>query len=168
MNLSNVKGCHLVARCSIRCVLGNISRCSDIHKSLPVFPPTLHLHLHPHLHPHLHLYLRGHASSINRATTPIKIQFSFIVSVGMTVLMFFLFGKPYKRGFFCNDESLNHPFHTSTVTSTMLYVIGLFLPICGVSHLPRFVIFRYAEEEKCKTSNLSTTNFVDRFSYSRG
>ncbi|CAK9814179.1 Putative phosphatidate phosphatase [Anthophora plagiata] len=48
----------------------------------------------------------------------------------MAVLMFFLFGKPYKRGFFCNDESLYHPFHASTVTSAMLYVVGLFLPIC--------------------------------------
>ncbi|XP_076163887.1 putative phosphatidate phosphatase isoform X2 [Ptiloglossa arizonensis] len=62
----------------------------------------------------------------------IIIDFACLFIVGMTVLMFFLFGKPYKRGFFCNDESLNHPFHTSTVTSTMLYVIGLFLPICGM------------------------------------
>ncbi|XP_031370616.1 putative phosphatidate phosphatase isoform X2 [Apis dorsata] len=50
----------------------------------------------------------------------------------MTVLMFYLFGKPYKRGFFCNDESLYHPFHDSTVTSAMLYVIGLLLPICTI------------------------------------
>lgn len=56
-----------------------------------------------------------------------------LISVGMTVLMLFLYGKPYERGFFCNDESLAHPFHESTVTSPMLYVIGLLLPICTVS-----------------------------------
>lgn len=59
----------------------------------------------------------------------IIIDFVCIFIVGMTVLMFHLFGKPYKRGFFCNDESLYHPFHDSTVTSAMLYVIGLLLPI---------------------------------------
>ncbi|XP_012148191.1 wunen isoform X1 [Megachile rotundata] len=49
--------------------------------------------------------------------------------VGIPILLFYFFGKPYKRGFFCNDESLYHPFHTSTVTSGMLYVVGLLLPI---------------------------------------
>ncbi|KAK2586075.1 hypothetical protein KPH14_008364 [Odynerus spinipes] len=58
------------------------------------------------------------------------IDFVCLLIVSMVVLMFFLFGKPYKRGFFCNDESLMHPYHTSTVTSAMLYVTGLFLPIC--------------------------------------
>ncbi|XP_076297700.1 wunen isoform X1 [Lasioglossum baleicum] len=50
--------------------------------------------------------------------------------VCMAVLMFYVYGKPFKRGFFCNDESLYHPFHESTVTSLMLYVIGLLVPIC--------------------------------------
>ncbi|KAG5331330.1 PLPP3 phosphatase, partial [Acromyrmex charruanus] len=63
-------------------------------------------------------------------TNDITRLFFSCVSVGISVLMFFLFGKPYKRGFFCNDESLYHPYLDSTVTSTMLYVIGLFLPIC--------------------------------------
>lgn len=67
-----------------------------------------------------------------------KLIICFMIPVGMTVLMFYLFGKPYKRGFFCNDESLYHPFHDSTVTSVMLYVIGLLLPICTVSHLLQF------------------------------
>nr|XP_050857253.1 putative phosphatidate phosphatase isoform X1 [Vespula vulgaris] len=60
----------------------------------------------------------------------IIIDFVCLLIVSLAVLMFFLFGKPYKRGFFCNDESLMHPYHSSTVTSAMLYVTGLFLPIC--------------------------------------
>ncbi|XP_011498099.1 PREDICTED: putative phosphatidate phosphatase [Ceratosolen solmsi marchali] len=50
----------------------------------------------------------------------------------MTVLILYHYAKPYERGFFCNDESLNHPFHISTVTSPMLYVTGVFLPICTI------------------------------------
>lgn len=71
----------------------------------------------------------------------------------MTVLMFYLFGTPYKRGFFCNDESLSHPFHESTVTSPMLYVIGLFLPICTVSHIlrERTFLYRYAIHSQART-----------------
>ncbi|XP_014234825.1 putative phosphatidate phosphatase [Trichogramma pretiosum] len=60
----------------------------------------------------------------------IVIDFLCLLCVGMIVLTFYLFGTPYKRGFFCNDESLAHPMVDSTVTSPMLYVIGLFLPIC--------------------------------------
>ncbi|KAK3521712.1 hypothetical protein QTP70_015816, partial [Hemibagrus guttatus] len=44
--------------------------------------------------------------------------------------------KPYQRGFFCNDESIGYPFHSSTVTSTVLYTLGFILPICSVTGLP--------------------------------
>ncbi|XP_058267964.1 phospholipid phosphatase 1 isoform X1 [Hemibagrus wyckioides] len=40
--------------------------------------------------------------------------------------------KPYQRGFFCNDESIAYPFHSSTVTSTVLYTVGFILPICSM------------------------------------
>lgn len=57
----------------------------------------------------------------------------FIISVGLSILAFFLWGSPYKRGFFCDDESLKHPFHDSTVKSWMLYMTGMVLPIALVS-----------------------------------
>ncbi|KAF7700857.1 phospholipid phosphatase 1 isoform X1 [Silurus meridionalis] len=40
--------------------------------------------------------------------------------------------KPYQRGFFCNDESIGYPFHSSTITSTVLYTMGFTLPICSM------------------------------------
>ncbi|XP_043106907.1 phospholipid phosphatase 1 isoform X1 [Puntigrus tetrazona] len=40
--------------------------------------------------------------------------------------------KPYQRGFFCNDESISYPFHSSTVTSTVLYTLGFTLPTCSM------------------------------------
>lgn len=48
---------------------------------------------------------------------------------GIILLLFKLVGSPVRRGFFCNDESLMHPFHDSTVTSAMLYWIGFVLAI---------------------------------------
>ncbi|CAB3384535.1 Hypothetical predicted protein [Cloeon dipterum] len=52
-----------------------------------------------------------------------------LAAVGISLLVFKLWGQPYQRGFFCNDESLQHPFHYSTVTSEMLYFTGFFIPI---------------------------------------
>lgn len=56
-------------------------------------------------------------------------------AVTFPILAFFLWGAPYERGFFCDDESLMHPFHESTVRNWMLYIIGLVLPIVLVSVL---------------------------------
>ncbi|XP_034187885.2 wunen isoform X2 [Osmia lignaria lignaria] len=74
----------------------------------------------------------------------IIIDFTCLFIVSIAVLLFFLYGKPYKRGFFCNDESLTHPFLPSTVTSAMLYIIGLFLPICTM------LISEYLYTRNCK------------------
>lgn len=38
------------------------------------------------------------------------------------------FAKPFKRGFFCDDETLMHPYHDSTVGSS-LEIVGYGLPI---------------------------------------
>lgn len=55
------------------------------------------------------------------------------VTVGFLILVFYLWGTPYKRGFFCDDESLKHPYKDSTVTNVMLYIVGLGLPVLTVS-----------------------------------
>lgn len=59
----------------------------------------------------------------------VGIDFVILCCVGFPILIFFLVGQPYKRGFFCDDESLMHPFHDSTVTNWMLYIIGIALPV---------------------------------------
>lgn len=50
----------------------------------------------------------------------------------MPVLIFALIGKPTKRGFFCDDESLHHPFQESTVTDGDLYAYGFLVPLLFV------------------------------------
>lgn len=59
----------------------------------------------------------------------VGIDFVILCCVGFPILIFFLAGQPYERGFFCDDESLMHPFHDSTVTNWMLYIIGIAVPI---------------------------------------
>lgn len=44
---------------------------------------------------------------------------------------------PFQRGFFCKDNSIQYPYHDSTVTSTMLTVLGLGLPLSSVSKCTR-------------------------------
>lgn len=79
-----------------------------------------------------------------------KFNFYILIffSVGFPILIFFLVGDPYKRGFFCDDESLKHPFHDSTVKSWMLYIIGLVLPIGMVSILTYYFKYLYLYTSK--------------------
>lgn len=57
----------------------------------------------------------------------------FVLTVGCSIIIFFLIGEPYERGFFCNDEDLMHPYHKSTVKHWMLFVFGIIVPIVIVS-----------------------------------
>ncbi|KAJ6642772.1 putative phosphatidate phosphatase [Pseudolycoriella hygida] len=57
------------------------------------------------------------------------IDFTTLLLIGIPILAFFLWGNPYERGFFCDDESLMHPFHESTIKNYYLYIVGLVLPI---------------------------------------
>ncbi|KAM4719847.1 phospholipid phosphatase 1 isoform 2-T2 [Anableps anableps] len=54
--------------------------------------------------------------------------------LGGLPLAIFNLGKirPYQRGFFCSDDSIKYPFHSSTITSTVLYTVGLGLPISSM------------------------------------
>ncbi|XP_050295170.1 putative phosphatidate phosphatase isoform X2 [Anthonomus grandis grandis] len=49
--------------------------------------------------------------------------------VGWPILFLFLWGNPFHRGFFCEDDSLRHPYHESTVPSWTLYITGFGLNV---------------------------------------
>ncbi|XP_034870322.1 phospholipid phosphatase 1 isoform X3 [Mirounga leonina] len=40
--------------------------------------------------------------------------------------------NPFQRGFFCKDNSIQYPYHDSTITSTVLSIVGLGLPISSM------------------------------------
>nr|CAD7409529.1 unnamed protein product [Timema cristinae] len=61
--------------------------------------------------------------------------------VTFPLLMFKLFGKPFERGFFCDDESLKHPFKDSTVPSVVMYVLGILMP-ASLMILTEFIHYR--------------------------
>lgn len=63
----------------------------------------------------------------------LKVGFPIPSSVFSPIAWFFFYGEPYERGFFCNDESLMHPYHKSTVRHWHLYVFGLIMPVSLVS-----------------------------------
>ncbi|KAL3211260.1 hypothetical protein MRX96_036493 [Rhipicephalus microplus] len=65
----------------------------------------------------------------NNLVFTVAVHFVCLCAVGIPVLILFLAGKPFKRGFFCDDESLRYPYRDSTVTSPMLYAYGILIPI---------------------------------------
>jgi len=51
-----------------------------------------------------------------------------ILLVGIPCLLLNVVGEPYLRGFFCNDESIRHPYLDSTVPTWALILISYGLP----------------------------------------
>ena len=62
---------------------------------------------------------------------PIKfaIQLGIIGICALPLLYYKVAGTPTHRGFFCGDQSLSYPYHSSTVPSWSLYIFGIFIPI---------------------------------------
>lgn len=54
--------------------------------------------------------------------------------LAIPLLIFQLFVTPYKRGFYCDDESIRYPYRDSTVSRQMLIVVGLVIPVVLVSN----------------------------------
>ena len=49
---------------------------------------------------------------------------SVSISIIPPLLVFALIGKPHENGFFCGDESINRPYHSDTVPTFILYIMG--------------------------------------------
>jgi phosphatidate phosphatase len=64
------------------------------------------------------------------------------------MLFFHKWVKPYKRGFYCDDESIRYPYLPSTVSRQMLIFIGLVLPIILIILTETYRALRW--ERKCK------------------
>ena len=56
------------------------------------------------------------------------VDFICILIVGLPCLLLNLIGEPYKRGFFCSDTTIRHPFLESTVPTWALILISYSLP----------------------------------------
>lgn len=61
--------------------------------------------------------------------------------MGFPILFLFLWGDAYRRGFFCGDDDIIHPYHESTVPSIYLYIFGLGMTTVVVSNAPTLLIY---------------------------
>ncbi|XP_072024187.1 phospholipid phosphatase 1-like isoform X2 [Amphiura filiformis] len=52
----------------------------------------------------------------------------------------------FMRGFFCNDQSLMYPYNDSSIPSTVLYSVGIALPLITII-LTELVIFTYRKRQ---------------------
>jgi phosphatidate phosphatase len=52
--------------------------------------------------------------------------------VGIPTLLLFLMGKPYERGFNCDDESIRYPYKDNTISSGLNYAYSTTIPIITV------------------------------------
>lgn len=69
----------------------------------------------PEIHPHTHR---------QPSLVWLFVDFLCLAAVGFTCLGFKLAATPYKRGFYCDDDSINKPYKESTVPSAVLYSVG--------------------------------------------
>ncbi|KAL5016090.1 hypothetical protein ScPMuIL_005679 [Solemya velum] len=76
----------------------------------------------------------------------------FLSCVAFPILIFAQVVQPYKRGFYCNDQSLMHPFKESTIPSWVAGVVGVFLPIV-VMIIVEGVHFSVCRPKMGKTTN---------------
>ncbi|KAK7078783.1 Catalytic activity protein [Halocaridina rubra] len=60
------------------------------------------------------------------------VNFILLLIVAIPILLFFLIGEPYQRGFNCDDDSLRYPYIDSTVHTLVLYFVGTGLPVIAI------------------------------------
>ncbi|CAI2335863.1 unnamed protein product [Caenorhabditis sp. 36 PRJEB53466] len=75
-------------------------------------------------------------------------DFLVLTLIAIPLYVFHEFVPPYRRGFYCDDETIRYPFRASTVSRQMLIVIGLLIPILLI--LATELFRTLAWEKKCE------------------
>lgn len=73
-----------------------------------------------------------------------------VAVVGFPLLILYLIGKPYTRGFFCNDESIRYPYLKDTISNMWLNIICISSPIIVIS-IGETIIYR--KKIECQSKN---------------
>ncbi|XP_068675917.1 phospholipid phosphatase 1-like [Montipora foliosa] len=63
----------------------------------------------------------------------ILVDFLCLAAVEILILIFKFVIPPFKRGFYCDDDTINKPYKESTVPSTVLYSVGFVLAFIVIS-----------------------------------
>ncbi|KAK9869317.1 hypothetical protein WA026_003067 [Henosepilachna vigintioctopunctata] len=85
------------------------------------------------------------AKSVDVRLSKVALDVLLLLCVGFPILFLYLWGTAYHRGFFCDDESIRHPFHHSTVPSIYLYIVGIAMNCTVVRYLSYLSIFQYTK-----------------------
>ncbi|KAE9549172.1 hypothetical protein FO519_007620 [Halicephalobus sp. NKZ332] len=72
-----------------------------------------------------------------------------LILLAIPMLVFHKWVKPYKRGFYCDDESLRYPFVPSTITRHQLVAVGMPIPIIIIVLTELYRVFCW--EKSCQT-----------------
>ncbi|OWF50673.1 phospholipid phosphatase 3-like [Mizuhopecten yessoensis] len=70
-----------------------------------------------------------------RKVLTVTIDVLLVGSVALCAGLVHLLMTPYRRGFYCDDESISYPYHSSTIPSTVLYLVGF-----GLNFLLIFIV----------------------------
>ncbi|XP_052798012.1 putative phosphatidate phosphatase [Mya arenaria] len=97
------------------------------------------------------MLLEGKRAIIWRVVSDVAI----IGTGGIILLLFKVVGEPYKRGFFCDDQTLMYPFHSSTVTSGMLYGIGFSLGVFLMLIIEALLVFKFSKKDLHKQMDIT-------------
>ncbi|XP_060576990.1 putative phosphatidate phosphatase [Ruditapes philippinarum] len=65
-----------------------------------------------------------------------------IACVAIPVLILFAVAKGYERGFYCDDESLMHPYKSNTIPTWVAGFVGIALPSLSILSLEGFKAYR--------------------------
>ncbi|KAK6057471.1 PAP2 family protein [Cooperia oncophora] len=76
-------------------------------------------------------------------------MFEALVILAIPLLIFHVWVQPYKRGFYCDDETIRYPYRDSTVSRQMLIVIGLLIPTILIIATELFRTMAW--ERKCES-----------------
>ncbi|XP_045158722.1 putative phosphatidate phosphatase [Mercenaria mercenaria] len=81
---------------------------------------------------------------INRRKALLRVAFDIaaIACVAIPVLVLFALAKGYKRGFYCDDESLMHPYKANTIPTWVAGFVGIALPSLTILILEGFKAYR--------------------------
>ncbi|XP_013789086.1 putative phosphatidate phosphatase [Limulus polyphemus] len=76
----------------------------------------------------------------------IALDFMLLAIVGVPLLVFLFIGTPYRRGFFCDDDSIRYPYKDSTISNITLYCVAILGPVIVMTIVEGIIC------KKCKLS----------------
>ncbi|XP_027205370.1 phospholipid phosphatase 3-like [Dermatophagoides pteronyssinus] len=100
-------------------------------------------HRHRHRNRNTMQYLPRIIAIPNRSQLLIRILIdsSVLISISIPILLLCTMGKPYKRGFYCDDDSIRYPFIDSTIPSNILLLYSILIPVLTIC-INEFLIYR--------------------------